>query len=276
MARSSPTFRRRRLARRVRQLREEAGMTQEKAAAGLDMSTSALSRKETGEVATSVHEIRSMMDLYDAYDPDLLDLARAAREKPWWHAYGIRDRGYPDLETEACQVREFTLTYIPGLFQTEYYMRTLFETGNPGCAASFIENAIALRSARRELITRQDPLDYSVVIDEVVLRRPVGGAVAMRTQLLELRQYAELPNVSIRVLPISAGAHGGMESAFCLLSYAEPGEPDVVYVEHVAGSIFSSKAHDVRRAGVVFAELLDMALESGPSIDLVERIAREL
>ncbi|MGI8309010.1 helix-turn-helix domain-containing protein [Saccharopolyspora hattusasensis] len=69
MARTSPTFRRRRLARRVRQLREEAGMTQEKAAAGLDMSTSALSRKETGEVATSVHEIRSMMDLYDAYDP---------------------------------------------------------------------------------------------------------------------------------------------------------------------------------------------------------------
>lgn len=250
-------------------------MTQEKAAAGLDMSTSALSRKETGEVATSVHEVRSMMDLYDRYDPDLLDLARAARETPWWHAYGIKDRGYPDLETEACRVREFTLAYIPGLFQTEDYMRTLFEVGNPGCSESFIGNAVALRSARRELISGQDPLDYSVVVDEMALRRPVGGAGTMRKQLLELGKYADLPNVSIRVLPISAGAHGGMESAFCLLSYADPDEPDVVYVEHVAGSIFSGKTHDVQRASVVFAEVRDAALDSGPSIDFIEQIARE-
>ena len=101
MARTSPTFRRRRLARRIRQLREASGLTQEAAAAGLDMSTSALSRKETGEVATSVHEVRSMMDLYDVYDPDLLDLARAAKQRGWWRAYGIEDRKYPDLETEA-------------------------------------------------------------------------------------------------------------------------------------------------------------------------------
>ncbi|WP_263250162.1 helix-turn-helix domain-containing protein [Saccharopolyspora rosea] len=277
MARTSPTFRRRRLARRIRQLREASGLTQEAAAAGLDMSTSALSRKETGEVATSVHEVRSMMDLYDVYDPDLLDLARAAKQRGWWRAYGIEDRKYPDLETEASEVREFALAFIPGLFQTADYMRAVFRCGNPGCTDEFIENAVALRKARAERINGTDvpPLDYSAVIDESALRRPVGGAETMRRQLVQLVERAELPSVTVRVLPIGVGAHRGMESSFCLLRY--PGdEPDVLYMEHVAGSSVTEKRHDVRRAEAVFDEIWTSALDTSASVDLIHRVAREM
>ncbi|MDR7302084.1 Scr1 family TA system antitoxin-like transcriptional regulator [Haloactinomyces albus] len=144
-ARTSPTFRRRQLARRVRCLREQAGLTQERAAAELDMSTSALSRKETGEATTSVHEARSMMDLYDVHDPGLLDLARTASRKGWWRAYGIEDRGYVDLETEACTVRDFQVTNIPGLLQTESYARALLKSGRLAGSNRQIENDVAVR-----------------------------------------------------------------------------------------------------------------------------------
>lgn len=199
MARTSPTFRRRRLAHRIRQLREAARMTQETAAAGLDMSTSALSRKEIGEVATSVHEVRSMMDLYDIYDPDLLDLARAARERGWWRAYGVEDRGYVDLETEACAVRELSLMYVPGLLQTEDYMRAIFNADRVRRTKRVVENDVAVRLIRQRRLTDDEhPIHVTALVDETALRRPIGGADVMREQLHHVLEAVELERVEVR------------------------------------------------------------------------------
>jgi transcriptional regulator with XRE-family HTH domain len=270
--RSSPTFRRRRLARRIRRLREDAGLTQEQAAASLDMSTSALSRKETGEVATSVHEVRSMMDLYDAYDPGLVDLARSAKAKPWWHAYGITSRGYYDLEEEAVLVREWQLSYIPGLVQTEAYARGVFE-GVGVLEADHIDNAVAARMRRRNrLHDAESPLRFSAVIDESVLRRPVGGPVVMRRQLAALLEFMNLPNVSLRILSGVQGAHRGLEGSFTLLSYADADETDLLFLEHTAGSLHIDKPEAVSTAASAFEGMRASALNGEDSAAFISRL----
>ncbi len=275
---ASPTFRRRRLARRIRELREKSGLTQETAASELDMSKSALSRKENGDAATSVHEARSMMDLYDIYDPELLDLARAAREKGWWRAYGIEDRCYVDLETEARTVREMSLMYIPGLIQTEEYLRALFRTDQSSRSREHLENDVAVRLIRQQRLTdSDDPFELIALVDEAALHRPIGGVDVMREQLRHvIRQAETLSSLSLRVLPIAAGCHQGMEGAFTLLDFPDPEEHDVLFVSHPSGSLHVEKVPEVREARRVFDHLLSGALPEDASLAVIEEAAREL
>ena len=273
--RTSPAFRRRRLARRIRRLRESAGITQEQAAASLDMSTSALSRKETGEVGTSVHEVRSMMDLYDAYDPGLVDLARSAKAKPWWHAYGITSRGYYDLEEEAVSVRDWQPSFVPGLLQTEDYARGVFE-GVSVLEAEEIDRAVAARMRRRHrLHDSEAPLHLSALVDESVLRRPVGGPAVMREQLVALLGFIDLPTVALRVLPVVAGAHRGLEGSFTLLSYADAEEDDVLFLEHAAGSLHIDKPDAVSTAASTFEQMRVSALNDEDSAALISRLVSD-
>lgn len=273
--RTSPTFRRRRLARRIRRLRESTGITQEQAAASLDMSTSALSRKETGEVGTSVHEVRSMMDLYDTYDPGLVDLARSAKAKPWWHAYGITSRGYYDLEEEADFVREWQFSYVPGLFQTEDYARGVFEAVSV-LETGRIDNAVAARMLRRNrLHDVEAPLRFSAVVDESVLRRQIGGPAVMRRQLTALLEFVDLPAVTLQVLSGERGAHRGLEGSFTLLSYAESDERDLLFLEHAAGSLHIDKPEAVATAASTFDALQSSALNAEDSAALISRLVSD-
>ncbi|TDC93721.1 XRE family transcriptional regulator [Saccharopolyspora aridisoli] len=267
--RTSPTFRRRRLARRIRRLREGAGFTQEQAAASLDMSTSALSRKETGEVATSVHEVRSMMDLYDAYDPGLVDLARSARAKPWWHAYGIGDRGYYTLEEEADSVREWQLGVVPGMFQTDEYARELFVGGD----SVLPERIAAVTAARMRRKDRLSDMTFEAIIEESVLRRPIGGAGVMRRQLRQLEELAQLDTVTIRVLPTGSGISFGLEGSFVLLSYPDPDDSDVLYLEHASGSTHIENPVSVQRATLTFERLRAAALSCADSLARIRELA---
>ena len=127
--RNGSQVRRRVLARELRALREEAGLTLEDAAARLDLAPSTLSRTESGQQQISVHVVKSMLDVYRADDrwDELPRLARASRQRGWWQAFGLGERTHlVGLETEATRVREFTPTYLPGLLQTADYARALF------------------------------------------------------------------------------------------------------------------------------------------------------
>ncbi|MGW0894762.1 helix-turn-helix domain-containing protein [Saccharopolyspora sp. NPDC002578] len=277
MARTSPTFRRRRLARTIKRLREQAGMTQDRAASELDMSKSALSRKETGETAATVHEARSMMDLYDSYDPDVLDLARAAKQKGWWRAYGVEDRGYVDLETEASWVRELSLMYIPGLLQTEDYMRAIFAADRLRRSQRELDDQVAVRSIRQQqLFDSEQPLRLTAVVDEVALRRPMVEPNVMRSQLTHVLEVISLDTIDLRVLAASAGPHIGLDGAFTLLEFPDPADDEMLYIAHPAGSIHVEKNSEVRRARLVFEQLRADALTAGATVELIGRIAREL
>src|SRR5256885_3403054 len=140
---SSPTLRRRRLGRRLKQLRDLAGMSLEEAAARLDRTRSALNRMETGKARIDVNVVRTMMDIYDVRDDSLIDLAREALHRGWWTVYGIRDQGFIGLETEAAVMLDVALVYIPGLLQTEDYMRAVFAHGPVRWTAQQRENQVA-------------------------------------------------------------------------------------------------------------------------------------
>jgi transcriptional regulator with XRE-family HTH domain len=269
-----PTFRRRRLARRLRQMREQTGWTLEEAARRLDKTRSSLGRIETGQSRADVHLARSMMDLYDHYDPELLDLVREANRPGWWTKYGIDDRGYISTETEASALVEFSILNIPGLLQTEGYMRALFSARK--VRREQLANDIAARHHRQGRLTDEEfPLELAAIIDEAALRRMVGGVEVMRDQLRHLVQVSELDTVSVQVLPNAAGAHPGMDGAFIILNFPED-DPPVMYVEYTNGSLQLEKPEEVADARLVFERLRSEALSPGDSVTFIERVVDEL
>ncbi len=177
--RSGSLVRRRQLARTLRELRVHAGMTIEAAAPLLDFSASKLSRIENAHQGVDVHIVRSMLDLFDVGGnrwTEILELTREASTKGWWRAYGLDDKGYLPLESEAGDVRDYTVTYVPGLLQTAEYARAMFEASLQRRSAEILERDVRVRMIRQERLTSPiDPLQLAAVIDEPVLHRPVGG-----------------------------------------------------------------------------------------------------
>lgn len=274
MAQTSPTFRRRKLARRLRQMREKAGLTLEDAARRLDKTRSALGRVETAQSRADVHLIRSMMDIYDHYDPDLVDLAREANRPGWWKKYNIDDRGYIGMETEASTVREVTLVNIPGLLQTEAYMRATFLAGPLPKAQ--VENHVKARLFRqRRLVDEEFPLELIAILDEAALRKNVGGREVMRAQLRHLVKVADLASVTLQVLPDAAGSHSSPNGAYIILNFPE-GDPSLLYVAYVTGSLHIEKPEEVAQATLLFDQLRSEALSPRESVALIERLAGEL
>jgi len=275
VAQTSPTFRRRRLARRLREMREQAGLTLDEAAPRLDKTRSALGRIETGTTKADVHLIRSMMDIYDHYDPDLVDLVREANRPGWWTKYNIDDLGYISMETEASTVLEFSIMNIPGLLQTEEYMGALFATRN--VRRQQLANNVAARLHRQGRLTDEEfPLQLVAIIDEAALRRKVGGAKVMQDQLGHLVMVSELSTVSLQVLPNDVGAYPSMEGAFIILTFPGDEDPPVLYVEYATGSLQVEKPEEVAEARLKFDCLRSEALSPSDSAAFIERVADEL
>jgi transcriptional regulator with XRE-family HTH domain len=273
---SSPTLRRRRLARRLRQMRENAGMTLAEAAPRLHKTRSALGRIEKGETAADVHLVRSMMDLYDQYDENLEAMVKDAMVPGWWIPYGIKDRGFIGLETEAVMSLDWSLVYIPGLLQTEDYMRAVFSNGNVRWTKKLLENHVAARLIRQErLKSEESPITLAAIIDEAALHKPVGGAAVMHAQLLHLIDAAELDTVTIQVIPNAVGAHRGMDGSFTVLEFQEPEDPSLLHVEYPTGGVQVEKPDEVRDAKVVFDNLRSVALPPADSAAFVRRVADE-
>jgi transcriptional regulator with XRE-family HTH domain len=277
VAQASPTFRRRKLARRLREMREKAGLTIEEAARRLDRTRSSLGRLETGQSKADVHIARSMMDIYDEYDADLVDMVREANRPGWWTKYNIDDQGYISMETEAASVLEFSVINIPGLLQTEGYMRALFAARNLRRSREKMTNDVAARLHRQQRLTDEEfPLQLVAIIDEAALRRKVGGAKVMREQLLHLVKVSELSTVTVQVLPNDVGAHPSMNGAFLILTFPDDEDPSVLYVEYVNGSLQVENPEEVAGARLVFDRLRSEALSPSDSVAFIAQVADEL
>jgi transcriptional regulator with XRE-family HTH domain len=278
--RSGSLVRRRQLARILRELRQKAGMTIETAAPLLDFSPSKLSRIENAHQGVDVHAVRSMMDVFGVGGDrwgEIVELTREAGAKGWWRAYGLDDHCYVPLEAEASTVRDFTVSYVPGLLQTADYARALFGSSLRRRTPATVDRDVTVRIIRQErLVSAVEPLELVAVIEESVLHRPVGGPSVMRAQLAQLLAAAELATVELQVLPTGIGAHPGVDGAFTVLSFDGLGEPDIGYVEHPMGSVHIEKDEDVARARVVFDHLRSVALSPAESVALVERAIAQL
>lgn len=251
-------------------------MTLDEAARALYRTKSTLHRLERGETILDVHLAKSMMDLYDQYDPDLVDQALRAREPGWWTTFGIENQGYIDVETEACTVRDLSPLIIPGLLQTTGYMRAMFEAHRLKRTKRWLENDIRVRQIRQERLTgRDDPLRLHAIIEEAALRKVVGGREVMHEQLAHLLDMAERPNVTIQLVSAEQGVVDGMATAFTLLGFPGPDEPEVLYIEYLTGALHIEEERELREARLTFDFVASQALSPEGSVALIERVLAE-
>jgi transcriptional regulator with XRE-family HTH domain len=270
-------FLRRRLGRRLKAMREAAGLNLDTAAVQLDKTRSSLHRLESGATRPDVHVVRTMMDVYDQYQDDLIDQVREALKPPWFRTYGLENAGYIDVETYACQVCEFGGLNVPGLLQTEKYVRALLVGSRRRRTQKQIDNDVAVRLIRQQRLQENDNgLELVAVVDEAALRREVGGQEVMLYQLRHLVDAAAQHSVTLQVLPLRDGTHSAMDGAFTLLEFPEPSDPALLYVEYTAGVLHIEDPAKLREARLTFDQLRTEALTPGDSIELVERIAAEL
>ena len=229
---------RRRLGIELRLLRERTGMSAADAADRLDdLSQTKISRLERGKVQRPrIGDVRALLELYGVTGGDseaLLDLTRGSRGRGWWNSYSDLlpswFHGYVGLEAEAAELINFEPQLIPGLLQTEEYIRTLYQA-LPGSKNDDVERQIKVRLLRQDALHRGNPLKLWAIVDEAALRRPFGGNAVMREQLEHLVEASTWPNVVLQVLPFDAGGHPAVTGGFAVLGFPEASDADVTYL----------------------------------------------
>jgi transcriptional regulator with XRE-family HTH domain len=239
--RPDSAVRKRRLRNELRKAREAAGMTQSSVAQAMDWSPSKLIRIETGAVNISTNDLRALLSLYEVSadrTKSLIELARAARETPRWNMYKnvaspatIAFLGY---ESSASIVRNFEPLLVPGLLQTEEYARTVIEVAEAE-RPQHIDALVDMRIQRQEILIRHPPTEFHFIMDESAIRRRIGGPGVTRRQLRHLREVAEYPNVTIRIVPFTAGMYPRLRVSYLLLEFPDDEDENVLYVESPLG-----------------------------------------
>ncbi len=276
MAQTPSNYRARQLGRELARLRERARLTQAEAGEPVRFTHKKVSRIEKGQLP-DFNGLRGLLDVYGlpVNDwPPYIRMWERARDKGWWHGYGVSDKGYVSLEHHASEVWDFQLSYIPGLLQTPDYVRALFSSPNSKRISKTAASNMEVRARRQDRLTADQPLIFNALIDESALRRQFPGKI-MAEQLRYIVERAQLDSVSVRVIPSSAGHHRGMAGSFTLLAFPEVEEPDLVYLEHSFGAVHIDSLEQVRSASLKFKELTALSLSEADSIAFMERLAAE-
>ena len=270
MSGPSLTVRQRELGKRLRDLRNQHGLTVDDVAGRLLCSATKVSRLETGMRRPSLRDVRDLCRLYqldEATSSELMNLAQGARQQGWWTQYAeVSVEPYIALEAEATAIGCYSMSYVPGLLQTEAYARALIGTLAPTMAADLREQHVQVRLRRQQLLEQAHGPRYHAVLDEAVLHRRVVGAQAMHTQVGKILDAAQQDRVTVQVIPFDLGAHAAQDSGFVLLEFGEPSLSPVVYVEGLTGSRYLDREADVELYRQAMRSLCDAALDPHDSI----------
>ena len=273
----SPTLRRRELASQLRDLRRQSDRTVEDVAREMLCSPPKISRIETGVRPASPRDVRDLCNIYgvdDALRDRLMTLAREAKQQGWWNRYeDIAIDSLIGLETEAAQISSYESCVIPWMFQTRDYARAVVRGILPQIADHVLDERVAARLARQEIITRESPPHFWSLVDESALWRRVGSNQVMRDQLKAMVELAGIANLTLQVAPFSLGAHPGLNNTFTLLEF-ESTQPPVVSVENMAGTLYLERRSDVDRYKEALRYLSEGAHDPEDSISLIEKIGK--
>jgi transcriptional regulator with XRE-family HTH domain len=273
-----PTLRRRRLGTELKKCREQAGLTQESVSRHFEWHAAKVTRIETARVAVTPRDVRDLLTLYGVPDGEyrevLVELARMSRQRTWWTDYRdiMRAGNFVGLEAEASSMRTWEPIVLPGLLQTEAYMRALLRTGRSTDSPASIDRRVSLRLKRQGRLSAANPLTLSAIVDESVIRRIIGGVDATRDQLRHLIDTAQLPNVTLQILPFDAGEHPFLGGSAALLEFRETTHLDVVYLEGLAGDYYEEQPSEVARYREQFGQLSTLALDPRMSVKLIESL----
>ncbi|MEV5600072.1 helix-turn-helix transcriptional regulator [Streptomyces sp. NPDC052299] len=276
----------RRLGSELLRLRDASGKTQQQAAQVISATNSKIVKMERGWVPMRDPDIRTLCEFYGLTDAKLigrlLEVARLDRErrkaKGWWNQYPeLRSLvEYVALEDIATQIRTWQGAFVPGLLQTPDYARALAVGNADWDDPDEIERFVEAKIARQGRLADDKPLALWAIVSEGALRQLVGGRDVMRAQLERLEEAADEPNVTVQVVPFLAGSHPGMTGAFSVVSFAEPGAMDVVYMDTTSSTLWLESETDAERHNVTFGRIARNGLAPRDSIALMGRIRKEL
>ena len=278
-----PTALRIQLGSELRRLRKTRGLTREKAGWEIRASESKISRMELGRVPFKERDVADLLTLYRVDDRDrlrLLDLARRANAPAWWHRFGDLIPpwflSYLGLEEAASLIRTYEVHFVPGLLQTPDYTRAVLRLGHTHAPEAEIDRRIELRGLRQEVLRRPAPPHLWAVIDEAVLRRPVGSEDVMRRQVEALIEASRLPHVRLQIIPFRAGGVASDGRPFAILRFAEEALPDVVYVEQLTSAMYLDKPTDVDFYALAMDQACVKAEPPDRTADLLTEMLPEL
>lgn len=271
------------LGSQLRRLREAAGITPDEAGYEIRASRSKISRMENGRVSFKDRDVADLLALYGVTNKEMqqatLKLVRTANMPGWWANYSdlLPDwfEMYLGLEASASVIRSFELQFVYGLFQTEDYARAVTTIGHGSAPPDDIERRVALRMKRQELLAGDAPPSVWAVMDEAVLRRPVGSRKVMRAQLRRLAEVSTMRHVTLQVVPFGVGVHAGEGGSFTVLRFDEPSLPDVVYIEHLTSALYLESRPDVDHYMEVMNKLSADAKTPAGTAKFIDDILRD-
>ncbi|MFG1793963.1 helix-turn-helix domain-containing protein [Nocardia sp. NPDC049149] len=287
---AAPVLARRMLARQLRELRENSGVSAETARKRIGVAKQTLWRMETGQPVRLnplfIEQLCAMYGASEGVTGILLELTEEARAKGWWHEFGdVIPKScemFIGLEDAAKRITSYQTTLLPGLLQTEEYHRALIWLTAPMMPVAEVERRIEMLNCRKaRLYEPVHPRSLHAVIDEAALRRAVGGRTVMAEQMNYLADLGELPHVCVQVVPLSVEAYAGLVvGPFELLEFprhrtARLTEPPVVHLQGYTGAAYLEKIDEVQRYQQAYAELQRSSLDEPHSRRLLRKIAKE-
>ncbi|MFC9436898.1 helix-turn-helix domain-containing protein [Nocardia sp. NPDC057030] len=284
------TLPRRLLGRHLRQLRKDAKISQAAAAKAMDVGANTLWAWESG--LNSQMKIGAVKNLCEMYGADakiteiLLDLTEQARQPNWWNIYAdaIPDdfQVYVGLEQSARCLYSYQDRLLPGMVQTSAYRRAIIPANYPDLPADEVERRLELAAKRQARLDEPETFTMHALLDESALRRRVGEPGVMVEQLKHLVAVSKRPNVTIRVVPLTAGSHEGLVTGpFVLLEFPPQtpswmSEPPLVYVETFTSDLYLGNEDQVRRYRDAYAVITRAALSEAKSRALILEIVKEI
>ncbi|MFH8656964.1 helix-turn-helix domain-containing protein [Streptomyces afghaniensis] len=276
----SPTARRRRLSIELKKLREQSTLTCAQVGSALDWSGSKVNRMETGSGRIQPSDIDALCRFYGTSDElreFLKSLARQAKVRGWWQVHGA---GVPEwfniyigLEQDASTFRQYQCEVVPGLMQTEVYASELHKSG-AHMSAEDITKAVQVRMERQAMLRRPDAPDAWFIVNEGALRHVMGDHALMREQMERILETADLPTVTLQVLPFDSGTYPATGS-FTMLGFPAPEDPDLVYRDGITDAMYLEGEHHVREYTRAFDGLRAAALSPQRSALLIESILKD-
>jgi transcriptional regulator with XRE-family HTH domain len=275
---TSPTVRQRELGKRLRELRNQHGLTVEDVAEKLLCSATKISRLETGARRPSLRDVRDLCSLYEVDEStsaEFMNLARRAREPGWWTQYeDLNLDPYIGLEQEAASLTSYSMYYIPALLQTEDYARIIIKAIVPKIDPGIHHQRVEVRLRRQQLLEKADRPRYRVLLDEAALHRRVGGSKIMAAQLGNVLKAAGDGKATVQVIPFDVGAHAAADCNFVLLEFDDIFLSPVIYLEGLTGNQYLERKADVTRYREAIEYLRDSALSPRDSLACMDKLRK--
>ncbi|KUL39299.1 DUF5753 domain-containing protein [Actinoplanes awajinensis] len=273
---ANPTIQRRRLGIALKHAREQAGLTQEEAAEAIESASSKISRIELGQSGVRPLDLRLLLRAYgvpDAVGSSMRELAKAGRQRGRWSSYREQlpawFRTFVDLEGDASEIRQYQAEIIPGILQTEDYVRAILSDAWSD-DASALDQQIEIRLKRQAIL--DEDVQLAVVLSESAVRRLVGGPAVMQGQMAHLLELSRRRTVTLQVLPFDAQTHVESLFNFVILRFDDDPASDVIYTESYTDADYLDRPDLVRAYTRLWDDLRAAALGPAESRALIEQL----